>query len=66
MLALVFWPTMFGHTALNHATKHVRGQIVSIVNPGQIVFAGLMALFNSAEWPAVIFYPGGVLILEGA
>jgi len=66
LLALVFVPTVIGHTALNHALKHLRGQIVSIVNLGQFFFAGLMALFLFAEWPAAIFYPGCVLILAGA
>jgi drug/metabolite transporter (DMT)-like permease len=54
-----------GHSLINYAMKHFRGQLVSIINMGQFVFAGIMAYFLFAEVPAPSFYvASGMLILS--
>jgi drug/metabolite transporter (DMT)-like permease len=58
-------PTVMGHSILNYAMKHMRGQIVSIVNLFQFVFAGIMAYWLFDEVPAWAFYPAGGLIAMG-
>lgn len=63
---LIFFPTIIGHTALNFALKHLRGQLVSLVNLGQFLFAGLYAVLLFKEWPPAIFYPASALIISGA
>jgi len=59
-------PTVIGHSVLNHAMKHLRGQLVSLVNLGQFVFAGVMGFFLLGELPQVGFYPACVMVVGGA
>lgn len=66
VLCLVLIPTMVGHTLLNRALKHLRGQVVSIVNLWQFFFAGVMAYLLFGEVPGPTFYPGCACILFGA
>ncbi|MEN9577209.1 MAG: hypothetical protein RJA70_218 [Pseudomonadota bacterium] len=66
ILGLGLVPTVIGHTALNHAMKHLRGQIVSVVNLGQPFFAGFLGYLFLAEVPAWFFYPASVMIVFGA
>jgi drug/metabolite transporter (DMT)-like permease len=63
-LALV--PTILGHSTLNYAMKHLRGQVVGIVNLGQFVFAGTMGYLLLQEIPTPFFYPASALLVAGA
>jgi drug/metabolite transporter (DMT)-like permease len=66
ILALGIIPTVVGHSILNHSMKHLRGQVVSITNMGQFVFAGIMAFFILREIPAWTFYVAGVILVAAA
>ncbi len=63
-LALV--PTIVGHSILNYSLKHFRGQVVSVVNLLQFVFAGAMAYFIFSEVPKPAFYAAALLVGIGA
>lgn len=58
-------PTVFGHTILNYTLKFFRGQVVSVTNLGQPLFAGLMGFIFFDERPAPIFYLAAGLIIVG-
>lgn len=66
LLALVLVPTIIGHSCLNYALKHLRGQVVSICNLSQVLFASVMALLLFGEVPAPVFYLAAALIVGGA
>lgn len=66
LLALVVVPTIIGHSCLNFALKHLRGQVVSICNLGQVLFASVMAYILFDEVPAPVFYLSAALIVGGA
>jgi len=59
-------PTVFGHSILNIAMKRMRGQLVSIVNMSQFVFAAILAYFLLHEMPDPAFLPASVLVVLGA
>jgi len=59
-------PTVFGHSILNIAMKRMRGQLVSIVNMGQFVFAAILAYCLLDEMPDRSFVPASVLVVLGA
>jgi len=59
-------PTVLGHSTLNYSLKHLRGQVVSIVNMGQFVFAAIMAFFLLDELPRLVFYPASILLVVGS
>ncbi|HET7239181.1 MAG TPA: DMT family transporter [Terrimicrobiaceae bacterium] len=59
-------PTIFGHSILNHAMRHLRGQTVGVVNLFQFVFAGVLAFFLYGEVPRPVFYAAGALVVAGA
>jgi drug/metabolite transporter (DMT)-like permease len=59
-------PTVFGHTIMNYSMQHFRGQVVSVINLGQPIFAGLLAFLIFNERPLPIYYLAAVLILAGA
>lgn len=63
ILALGIVPTVFGHTLLNLAVRHIRGQIVSIVNMLQFVFASLMAYPLLGEEPNTTFYVASAIVV---
>lgn len=63
ILGLGFIPTVLGHSILNHAMKHLRGQVVSILNMGQFVFAGIMAYFLFSQTPLAVFYVASAMIV---
>ncbi|MFW6061633.1 MAG: DMT family transporter [Planctomycetota bacterium] len=65
-LGLGVIPTIIGHSTLNFAMKHLRGQFVSIANVGQFIFAGTMAFFLRGEVPNWQLYPAASLIVAGA
>lgn len=66
ILGLGIIPTVVGHSLVNYAMKHFRGQIVSIINMGQFVFAGLMAYLLWGEVPAPTFFVAAVLLALAA
>lgn len=66
ILGLGFVPTVIGHSVLNYAMKCFKSQVVSIVNMGQFIFAGIMAFFLLHEAPHLSFYLASVLIVTGA
>lgn len=66
LLGLALVPTIVGHSILNYSLKHMRGQLVSVCNLGQFVFAGIMAFFVFGEVPAANFYLASSLIVLGA
>lgn len=65
MLGLAVVPTLVGHSLLNAAMRHLRGQIVSLANVGQFVFAGLMGWLLFREVPPPVFYGASGLVLAG-
>ena len=65
ILALGVVPTILGHSLLNQAMRHLRGQVVSIINMGQFIFAGFMALLCFNEVPLWSFYASSVLLVVG-
>lgn len=58
-------PTVFGHTILNYSLKFFRGQIVSVCNLTQPIFAGIFGFIIFHEKPAANFYPAAITILIG-
>jgi drug/metabolite transporter (DMT)-like permease len=59
-------PGVLGHSILNNAVKHLRGQLVSVANLSQVLFAGLLAYLLLGEVPDAVFYPSAALIIAGA
>jgi drug/metabolite transporter (DMT)-like permease len=59
-------PTVIGHSILNYSMKHFRGQLVSIVNLSQFIFAGIMGYFFLDEVVRINFYISGFLVAGGA
>ncbi len=66
ILGIALVPTVLGHSCLNYALKHLRGQTVTIINLGQFIFAGLMAYIVFAEIPGGSFYASSLLLMSGA
>lgn len=66
ILGLGIVPTVIGHSLINVAMKHFRGQRVSIVNMGQFVFAGMQAYFWFGEIPGRAFYIASGLLMVSA
>jgi drug/metabolite transporter (DMT)-like permease len=66
LLGLAAVPTVIGHTLLNHAMRHVRGQIVSVATTNQFVFAAALAYPLLGEVPRPGFYPAAALVMAGA
>jgi drug/metabolite transporter (DMT)-like permease len=65
ILGLGLVPTVLGHTILNYSMKFFRGQVVSITNLAQLLFAGLLGYLIFMERPQAIFYLSAALILAG-
>lgn len=66
IVGLGILPTVFGHSILNYSMKHFRGQLVSVVNLGEFIFATLMGYFILGETPSSMFYVAGILVVTGA
>jgi drug/metabolite transporter (DMT)-like permease len=58
-------PTVFGHTILNYSLRFFRGQVVSVTNLTQPVFAGLLGFLIFGEQPRLFFYCAAGLIICG-
>ena len=65
MAGMACIPTIIGHSLLNQAMRHFRGQIVSLANVGQFVFAGILAWFLFSESPSITFYFASLLVVAG-
>jgi drug/metabolite transporter (DMT)-like permease len=63
ILGLGLVPTVLGHSLLNRAMQHFRGQLVTLVNMSQFVFAGIMAYFLFGEVPAPTFFAASGLVM---
>ena len=66
LLALAVVPTIVGHSLLNAAMKHFRGNVVSVCNVGQFVFAGVLAWIVFGELPKAAFWPAALLVVVAA
>ena len=65
MLGLAVLPTVTGHSLLNASMRHMRGQVVSLCNVAQFVFAGVMAVILFGEVPPAIYYLSSALVVSG-
>lgn len=66
LIGLGVVPTVMGHSVLNWAMKHMRGQFVSLACLGEFIYAGAFAWWFLGEVPGWSFAAGSVLILAGA
>jgi drug/metabolite transporter (DMT)-like permease len=66
IVALGIVPTVFGHSIINRSMQRLRGQVVSIINMGQFIFAGVMAWFVFGERPGGMLYVAAAMIVGGA
>jgi drug/metabolite transporter (DMT)-like permease len=66
LLALAVVPTILGHSLLNGAMKHFRGNVVSVCNVGQFVFAAVSAWVVFGELPKPAFWPAALLVVAAA
>jgi drug/metabolite transporter (DMT)-like permease len=65
MVALAAIPTVCGHSLLNAAMRRIRGQIVSLCNVSQLVFASIMGYFLFGEIPRALFYISAAIVVAG-
>jgi len=63
VLLLALLPTIIGHSLLNRAMRHLRGQVVAVVNMSQFVFAGVLAWIVLGERPQGAFYAAAALVV---
>lgn len=66
IVGLAAVPTVIGHSLINRAFKHLRGQAVSTINLSQVIFASIMAALLLDEIPGFELYFAAILILSGA
>jgi drug/metabolite transporter (DMT)-like permease len=65
MIGLGAIPTVCGHSLLNAAMRKIRGQIVSLCNVSQFVFAGVMGFLLFGEIPRGLFYVASAIVVAG-
>ncbi len=65
IVALGLGPTIIGHSIFNYSMKHMRGQIVTLTNLCQFIFAGIMAYLVLNEVPSWMFYIAAGLVALG-
>jgi drug/metabolite transporter (DMT)-like permease len=65
MIGLGAIPTVCGHSLLNASMRRIRGQIVSLCNVSQFVFAGFMGYLLFGEIPRGIFYVASAIVVAG-
>lgn len=65
MVALASIPTVCGHSLLNAAMRRIRGQIVSLCNVSQFVFASVMGYLLFGEAPRALFYLASAIVVAG-
>jgi drug/metabolite transporter (DMT)-like permease len=65
VFALAAVPTVCGHSLVNAALRGIRGQIVSLVNVSQFIFAAIMGFLLFGEAPPVVFYAASAIVVAG-
>ncbi len=65
MAGLAVVPTICGHSLLNAAMRRIRGQIVSLCNVSQFVFAAAMGYLLFGEVPKPAFYAASAVVVAG-
>jgi len=65
VFALAAVPTVCGHSLINAALRGIRGQIVSLVNLSQFIFAAVMGYLLFREAPSVAFYAASAVVVAG-
>lgn len=65
LLGMALVPTIVGHSLLNFSMRHFRGQIVSLCNVGQFLFATAMAYVLFNEHPQPTFYLASAVVVGG-
>jgi drug/metabolite transporter (DMT)-like permease len=65
MIGLGAVPTVCGHSLINAAMRRIRGQIVSLCNVSQFVFAGVMGYLLFGEIPHGLFYMAATIVVAG-
>jgi drug/metabolite transporter (DMT)-like permease len=65
LVALGAIPTVCGHSLLNAAMRTLRGQVVSLCNMMQFVFAGVMGFILFEEAPHAVFYVASAMAVAG-
>jgi len=63
VLLLALLPTLVGHSLINNAMRSLRGQVVSVLNMLQFLFAGVLAWVFLSERPQLAFYIAAALVL---
>jgi drug/metabolite transporter (DMT)-like permease len=66
ILGLALVPTVLGHSIVNWAFRHIRGQTVVVLNLAQFVFAGILGFLLLQEVPSPALYPASLLVVCGA
>ncbi|BCM93617.1 hypothetical protein IAD21_05508 [Abditibacteriota bacterium] len=66
VFGLAILPTIIGHSILNLSMQRLNGQVVSVCNLFQFLFAGALAFVLFHEVPHIAFYGAGVLVVTGA
>ncbi len=61
LLALI--PGTIGHTLINYSMRHLRGQVVGVMNVGQFLTAGVFAYIIFGETPKTPFYIVSIFIV---
>lgn len=65
IIALAVVPTIIGHSFLNGAMRHFRGQVVSLATCSQFMTAGILAWLVFSETPTQIFYAASLIVVAG-
>jgi drug/metabolite transporter (DMT)-like permease len=65
LLGLTVLPTMVGHSLVNRGMRHFRGQVVSLTNCSQFIFAGTLAFFLLDEVPTPHFFLAAAIVATG-
>lgn len=65
VLSLAAVSTVVGHSALNFAMQHMRGQTVGVMTLAQFIVAGVIAYWLYDEVPSMLFYPASALMVAG-
>lgn len=65
MASLACVPTIIGHSILNRSIRVLRGQVVSLCNVSQFVFAGIMGFLILGESPSTTYYVASAFVVLG-
>lgn len=65
ILGLAVICTVGGHSINNYGMRKLRGQLVSLLNLTQILFATFLSFIVFGEIPPSYFYPAAILMLTG-